>query len=62
VAKPLSKADSIVNAAIQAHGGKRYTADYLFEFRGKNIAFKIMEISIYFRDPTGDSLLRIYQS
>lgn len=34
--KPLSKADSIVNETIEAHGGKLYdTADYSFIFRGK---------------------------
>ena len=37
----LSKADSIVNAAIEAHGGKRYdTADYSFTFRDKTYRFK----------------------
>jgi hypothetical protein len=31
-----TKADSIVNLAIEAHGGKLYNdADYSFEFRGK---------------------------
>ncbi|TDE04941.1 DUF6503 family protein [Flavobacterium hiemivividum] len=39
--KPLSKADSIVNRAIEAHGGKLYdNADYSFEFRGKKYSFK----------------------
>ena len=37
----LSKADSIVNTAIEAHGGKRYdTADYSFTFRDKTYRFK----------------------
>jgi hypothetical protein len=39
--KPLSKADSIVNTAIEAHGGKLYdTADYSFTFRDKKYRFK----------------------
>lgn len=39
--KPLTKADSIVNAAIVAHGGVGYdTADYSFEFRGKKLRFQ----------------------
>lgn len=40
-AKPLSKADSIVNLAIEAHGGDLYTkADYSFTFRDKKYRFK----------------------
>ncbi|AWG20722.1 hypothetical protein FFWV33_03785 [Flavobacterium faecale] len=39
--KPLSKADSIVNTAIEAHGGKLFeTADFSFDFRGKKYRFK----------------------
>ena len=39
--KPLTKADSIVNKAIEAHGGKLYdNADYSFEFRGKKFRFQ----------------------
>lgn len=39
-AKPLSKADSIVNKSIEAHGGKLYqTADYTFIFRDKKYHF-----------------------
>ncbi|WP_366185956.1 DUF6503 family protein [Flavobacterium ovatum] len=39
--KPLSKADSIVNQAIEAHGGKLYEqADYSFIFRDKKYRFK----------------------
>ncbi|MFC6267824.1 DUF6503 family protein [Frigoriflavimonas asaccharolytica] len=38
---PLSKADSIVNAAIEAHGGDLYKkADYTFSFRDKKYHFK----------------------
>lgn len=41
MAKPLSKADSIVNLAIEAHGGELYTkADYSFTFRDKTYRFK----------------------
>jgi hypothetical protein len=41
VEKPLTKADSIVNQAIEAHGGKLYsTADYSFVFRGKKYRFQ----------------------
>lgn len=61
VAKPLSKADSIVNAAIEAHGGKRYnTADYSFEFRGKKYRFQNNEnIYTYTSEiQTGDSLVK----
>lgn len=37
----FSKADSIVNKAIEAHGGKLYTtADYSFVFREKNYRFQ----------------------
>lgn len=40
-ASPLTKADSIVNAAIEAHGGNKYNiADYTFEFRDKKYHFK----------------------
>ena len=40
-ASPLTKADSIVNAAIEAHGGNKYNiADYTFEFRDKKYRFK----------------------
>ncbi|MBX9888575.1 MAG: hypothetical protein K2Y30_11650 [Flavobacteriaceae bacterium] len=60
-AKPLSKADSIVNAAIEAHGGKRYdTADYSFEFRGKKYRFQNNgNIYTYTSEiQTGDSLVK----
>lgn len=41
MAKPLSKADSIINTAIKAHGGDLYTnADYSFTFRDKKYRFK----------------------
>jgi hypothetical protein len=44
--KPLTKADS-VSKAIESHGGDLYkTADYTFEFRGKNIVFTIKERTI----------------
>jgi hypothetical protein len=40
-AKPLSKADSIVHLAIEAHGGDLYTnADFSFVFRDKKYRFK----------------------
>jgi hypothetical protein len=39
--KQLSKADSIVNGAIEAHGGKLYdNADYSFVFRGTKYRFQ----------------------
>jgi hypothetical protein len=39
--KQLSKADSIVNRAIEAHGGNLYSkADYSFVFREKKYRFK----------------------
>ena len=39
--KQLSKADSIVNRAIEAHGGKLYdNANYSFVFRGTKYRFK----------------------
>lgn len=41
VVKRLSKADSIVNLAIEAHGGDLYKkADYSFTFRDKKYHFK----------------------
>lgn len=41
VVKPLSKADSIVNQAIVAHGGELYSkANYSFVFRDKKYRFK----------------------
>ena len=41
VAQPLTKADSIVNAAIEAYGGDLYKkADYTFTFRDKKFRFK----------------------
>lgn len=40
-AKPLTKADSIINTAIKAHGGDLYAkADYSFTFRDKKYRFK----------------------
>jgi hypothetical protein len=40
IEKQLSKADSIVNRAIEAHGGTLYdTADYSFVFRGNKYRF-----------------------
>jgi hypothetical protein len=39
--KQLSKADSIINVAIEAHGGKLYTtADYSFVFRATKYRFQ----------------------
>lgn len=39
--KPLTKADSIVNRAIEVHGGQLYdNADYSFVFREKKYRFK----------------------
>ena len=39
--KPITKADSIVNLAIEAHGGALYgKADYSFTFRDKKYRFK----------------------
>jgi hypothetical protein len=39
--KKFSKADSIINKAIEAHGGKLYdNADYSFIFRGKKYRFE----------------------
>lgn len=41
IEKPLTKADSIVNQTIEAHGGKLYdNADYSFVFRGKKYSFQ----------------------
>jgi hypothetical protein len=41
IEKQFSKADSLVNEAIEAHGGNLYnTADYSFFFRGKKYRFK----------------------
>ena len=40
-AKPLTKADSIINKTIEAHGGDLYkNADYSFTFRDKKYRFK----------------------
>lgn len=59
--KPLSKADSIVNQAIQAHGGDLYaTADYSFVFRDKNYRFKNDRSSYEYSSEVqkGDSLIK----
>lgn len=59
--KPLTKADSIVNRAIEAHGGKLYNdADYSFEFRGKKYRFKNNEAAYtyYSEVQKGDSLIK----
>ena len=59
--KPLTKADSIVNRAIEAHGGKLYNdADYSFEFRGKKYRFKNNEATYtyYSEVQKGDSLIK----
>lgn len=40
-ATPLSKAEQIVSATIEAHGGKKYeSAHYQFQFRGKIYSFQ----------------------
>ncbi|NDP22978.1 MAG: hypothetical protein GZ091_18145 [Paludibacter sp.] len=59
--KPISKADSIVNRAIEAHGGKLYNdADYSFEFRGKKYRFKNngAAYTYYSEVQKGDSLIK----
>lgn len=59
--KPLTKADSIVNRAIEAHGGKLYdNADYSFVFRGKKYRFKNNEATYtyYSEVQKGDSLIK----
>jgi hypothetical protein len=59
--KPLSKADSIVNEAIEAHGGELYdNADYSFEFRGKKYRFQNNGIAYTYSSEIqkGDSLIK----
>ncbi len=59
--KPLSKADSIVNQTIQAHGGDLYaTADYSFVFRDKKYRFKNNGSSFEYSSEVqkGDSLVK----
>ena len=59
--KKLSKADSIINKAIEAHGGKLYTtANYSFIFRGKEYRFKNNGASYIYSSEIqkGDSLIK----
>jgi hypothetical protein len=59
--KQLSKADSIVNTAIKAHGGKLYsTADYSFVFRDKKYRFQNNESTYTYSSEIqkGDSLIK----
>ncbi|SEA17132.1 hypothetical protein SAMN05443667_102200 [Flavobacterium gillisiae] len=61
IEKPLTKADSIVNRAIEAHGGKLYNdADYSFEFRGKKYRFQNGEAAYTYSSEIqkGDSLIK----
>jgi hypothetical protein len=58
--KQLSKADSIVNGAIEAHGGKLYdNADYLV-FRGTKYRFQNNEATYAYSSEIqkGDSLIK----
>ena len=59
--KQLSKADSLVNEAIVAHGGDLYNkADYSFVFRGKKYRFKNDGSSYEYSSEVqkGDSLIK----
>ncbi|MEZ7498523.1 hypothetical protein QO200_07200 [Flavobacterium sp. Arc3] len=59
--KSLTKADSIVNRTIEAHGGKLYeSADYSFGFRGKKYHFKNNEATYTYSSEIkkGDSLIK----
>jgi hypothetical protein len=59
--KQLAKADSIVNQAIEAHGGDLYkTGDYSFEFRGKKYSFQNygMDYTYSSEIQKGDSLIQ----
>jgi hypothetical protein len=59
--KQLSKADSIVNGAIEAHGGKLYdNADYSFVFRGTKYRFQNNEATYAYSSEIqkGDSLIK----
>ena len=59
--KQLTKADFIVNRAIEAHGGKLYNdADYSFEFRDKKYRFKNngAAYTYYSEVQKGDSLIK----
>ena len=59
--KPLTKGDSIVNAAIEAHGGNKYNiADYSFTFRNKRYRFKNNDFNYEYSSEVqkGDSLIK----
>jgi hypothetical protein len=59
--KQLSKADSIVDRAIEAHGGKLYdNADYSFVFRGTKYRFQNNETTYAYSSEIqkGDSLIK----
>ena len=59
--KQFSKADSLVNKAIEAHGGSLYnTADYSFVFREKKYRFKNNESSFEYSSEMqkNDSLIK----
>jgi hypothetical protein len=59
--KQLSKADSIVDRAIEAHGGKLYdNADYSFVFRGTKYHFQNNETTYAYSSEIqkGDSLIK----
>jgi hypothetical protein len=58
--KTTLKADSIVNGAIEAHGGKLYdNADYSFVFRGTKYRFQNNEATYaYSSEIQGDSLIK----
>jgi hypothetical protein len=59
--KQLSKADSIVDRTIEAHGGKLYdNADYSFVFRGTKYRFQNNETTYAYSSEIqkGDSLIK----
>jgi hypothetical protein len=59
--KPLTKADSIVNQAIEAHGGDLYSkADFSFVFREKKYRFKNDSSNYEYSSEVkkGDSLIK----
>jgi hypothetical protein len=59
--KQFSKADSLINEVIEAHGGDLYTkADYSFVFRGKKYRFKNNENSFEYssEEQKNDSLIK----